>query len=255
MCALVMSVHAFSDEVDVKKQQIFEADIIHAPDSMKRLEKAASFIISKQESKMTSQELLEKFKEFASSPEGQELILPVYERQLGSESFDAALELFSNDQYMKYREPLTKAHKRALKRCKRIMNEIAKGNEVIALQSIEDDIDLDESPIVKGETVLELTKENAKSILSNHLVILDVYTDWCGPCKALSKVFKELSVEQGDQYTFAKMNAEVQYALAEEFHITAYPTIIFFIDGKEVGRHLGYMNKNQFLEVIHKHFK
>lgn len=99
--------------------------------------------------------------------------------------------------------------------------------------------------------ITQLTDQNFKQIISGSKpVVLDVYTDWCGPCKQLAPVLKELNNEMGDRFIFAKMNAEQQSKLADHFKISAYPTIIFIKDGKEVGRIMGFFSKQALAKEI-----
>lgn len=69
-----------------------------------------------------------------------------------------------------------------------------------------------------------------QSQAENKLVFIDFYTDWCGPCRKMSKeVFPQKQV--GDffnaQFVCIKLNAEKEgKALAQQFNIKAYPTFI-----------------------------
>ena len=102
----------------------------------------------------------------------------------------------------------------------------------------------------------QLTTQNFQSTVSgNRFVIVDVYTDWCGPCKALTPIFQALSDELGSQYTFAKLNGDSEPQLRQNFNITGYPTIIFMKDGSEVGRHVGGASKDQLRQLINKYLK
>lgn len=103
-------------------------------------------------------------------------------------------------------------------------------------------------------SLLSVDIKNVKEVLaSSPFVILDVYTDWCGPCKRMSPILKELNQEFGSHIQFAKLDAEEEEKLANLLKIRSYPTIIFFKDGKEVARK-GSMNKSEFIKQIEKNF-
>ena len=84
--------------------------------------------------------------------------------------------------------------------------------------------------------------------------IVVVHTEWCGFCKKFGPIFDEVSQEHGKQYTFTKLDAQVNEELAKEFKVNGFPTILFMKQGKEIAREMGYMSKEQFTAVIFKHF-
>ena len=103
--------------------------------------------------------------------------------------------------------------------------------------------------------IVEVNQDNIKELLkSARFVIIDAYTDWCGPCKRLAPIIKELHNEYGDLYQFSKLDAEHERKLAKALMITSYPTVLFFKDGKEMGRRKGFMDKEEFLIQIEKYF-
>lgn len=102
----------------------------------------------------------------------------------------------------------------------------------------------------------QLTTQNYQNTLSgNRFVVVDVYTDWCGPCKALTPIFQALSNELGSQYSFVKLNGDSEPQLRQNLNITGYPTIIFMKDGSEVGRHVGGASKDQLVKLINQYLK
>ncbi len=103
--------------------------------------------------------------------------------------------------------------------------------------------------------IVYITRANLQEILdSPRPVIIDVYTDWCGPCKTLAPIFKELNDQYGNRYLFAKLNGE-DLSLVRQFQIKGYPTIIFLKNGVEAGRHLGFLNKDKFIQKMHQYFE
>ena len=65
-------------------------------------------------------------------------------------------------------------------------------------------------------------------------VIVDFYTDWCGPCKAAAPKFEALS-EKHPSVTFMKTNVDEAQDIAASLNIRSIPTFIAFKDGKVVG--------------------
>lgn len=105
-------------------------------------------------------------------------------------------------------------------------------------------------------SIIQMTADNLQDILSSsRLLVVDVYTDWCPPCRNLAPIFHDLSEEYSDDYRFAKLNAEDQRTVAEKFKITAFPTILFIKEGELVGRHVGFMNKAKFKNEIQRYLQ
>jgi thioredoxin 1 len=76
-------------------------------------------------------------------------------------------------------------------------------------------------------------------------VLVDFYADWCGPCKMLGPVLEELSNDKDfdGKLKFAKLSTETYPELAEENNVQGIPCMIFFKNGKEVNRIVGFAPK------------
>jgi thioredoxin 1 len=79
-------------------------------------------------------------------------------------------------------------------------------------------------------------------INSKSTVIVDFYADWCGPCKALVPILKELP-----EGTVQSINVESEEGadLASEYRIQALPTLVYFREGKEIKRTIGFQTLKQ----------
>ena len=101
-----------------------------------------------------------------------------------------------------------------------------------------------------------LEQASAKAKAENKLIFIDCYTQWCGPCKKMSKeVFPQASV--GDymnpKYISLKLDMETPYGapLAKKWQIQAYPTfMILTADAQEINRFLGYHAPDDFIKVL-----
>lgn len=94
--------------------------------------------------------------------------------------------------------------------------------------------------------------ETFKSEISENekLVIADFYSDSCVPCKRMSPLLAELEEEYSDCVKLVKLNINFDGEIAEEYGVTAVPTLIFFKNGNETARLAGAVKKSQLIETI-----
>lgn len=90
--------------------------------------------------------------------------------------------------------------------------------------------------------------------LSDEYVVLDLYADWCGPCKMLAPFIAEAS-EEISNITFCKVNVDEEEKLAEMFGVQAIPTIIILKNKQEIARKVGFVPKNGLLSWIEENVK
>ncbi|KAF2090500.1 DUF1000-domain-containing protein [Saccharata proteae CBS 121410] len=88
---------------------------------------------------------------------------------------------------------------------------------------------------------------------SSKIVVVDFYADWCGPCKAITPLYEQLSsqLSRPDIITFTKVNTDTQQQVAQSYNITAMPTFMIFKSGREVSRIRG-ANSAQLSEAVKK---
>ncbi len=76
--------------------------------------------------------------------------------------------------------------------------------------------------------------------VSNDLVIVDFYADWCEPCKWALPVIEEVLIHFKGKITLEKVNIDEQPELASSLHIMSVPTFILYQDRKEIWRMRGF---------------
>lgn len=64
-------------------------------------------------------------------------------------------------------------------------------------------------------------------------VIIDFYSDWCGPCKAVAPILEELSNEYEGKIKIYKVNTEIEQELSSAFQIRSIPSMLFIPIGKQ----------------------
>lgn len=87
-------------------------------------------------------------------------------------------------------------------------------------------------------------------INSEQPVLVDFYADWCGPCKAMEPVIKEVANTVKEKIRVVKVNVDKQTQTAQSYHITGVPTFIMFRKGEIMWRHSGMIDKTNLLSVI-----
>jgi thioredoxin 1 len=94
----------------------------------------------------------------------------------------------------------------------------------------------------------------AKAKKSGKYIFVDAYTSWCGPCKLLkSKTFKEEKAADYFNAHFVNYTLDMEkgegISLAEQWAVTAYPTLLFFNpNGKLVMRQVGFVNGDKLVD-------
>lgn len=76
-------------------------------------------------------------------------------------------------------------------------------------------------------------------------VLADFWAEWCGPCRMMSPVLKELAADWKGKITVVKINTEEKPQLAQRFGISGIPTLILFKGGREVHRFSGAVPLNR----------
>jgi thioredoxin 1 len=81
-------------------------------------------------------------------------------------------------------------------------------------------------------------------------VLVDFWATWCGPCRAIGPLLEKLAREHGSEVIVAKVNVDDSPALAQQFNITAIPTLLFFKDGTIVDAVRGLVGYDSLVEKV-----
>lgn len=112
----------------------------------------------------------------------------------------------------------------------------------------------DDSP--PGEDVLVTVEEFRTGVLeADRPVLVDFFATWCAPCKVLSPRIEALSREYQGRSLFYKVDVDRSGDLARRYEITAVPTVLVFVEGREVRRWRGLKDTSEYRAVLDAHLR
>jgi thioredoxin 1 len=99
---------------------------------------------------------------------------------------------------------------------------------------------------------IEVTDANfEKEVLqSNVPVIVDFWAEWCGPCRMVAPIVKEISGEFEGRAKVAKMDVDSNPDIPVKYGIRNIPTILFFKNGQIVDKQVGAVPKNVLVSKL-----
>jgi thioredoxin 1 len=68
---------------------------------------------------------------------------------------------------------------------------------------------------------------------TNRLVVVDMYADWCGPCKTLAPIFSDLAKEYNGKAIFLKVNVDKNRDIAQDFRVQSIPYVVM-LKGRKI---------------------
>lgn len=87
-------------------------------------------------------------------------------------------------------------------------------------------------------------------IKSDTPVLIDFYADWCGPCKSLAPILKQVKEELGDKVKIIKIDVDKNQPLASKYQVRGVPTMILFRNGQQIWRQSGVLPKDEIKNKI-----
>jgi putative thioredoxin len=81
-------------------------------------------------------------------------------------------------------------------------------------------------------------------------VIVDLWAEWCGPCKQLSPVLEKLANEAGGEWILARIDVDANPRLAQAFQAQSIPMVVAIIGGQMVDAFLGAMPEAQIKQWL-----
>ena len=103
-----------------------------------------------------------------------------------------------------------------------------------------------------ADGIITLTSNNFDETVKSSTtpILVDFWAEWCGPCKAIAPVLKELSTELAGKVTIAKLDVDAHGDIAQRFSVMIIPTLLIFNNGEVQKRLVGAKGKGQLLEEL-----
>ncbi len=81
-------------------------------------------------------------------------------------------------------------------------------------------------------------------------VLVDMWADWCGPCRMVAPLLDQLARELAGRLRVAKVNVDENPATAQRFRIQSIPALLIFKEGREVNRLIGAQPRAAIMRAL-----
>ena len=99
---------------------------------------------------------------------------------------------------------------------------------------------------------VEVNDSNFEEVVlkSEKLVIIDFWAEWCGPCRMVDPIIKEISEEYAGRVLAVKVDVDSNPGISSKLGIRNIPTVMFFKDGEMVDKQVGAVPKSYFISKL-----
>jgi len=109
------------------------------------------------------------------------------------------------------------------------------------------------SPILSQSFNVQDQEDFQKRVLKSTVpIIVDFHAKWCGPCKIIGPRLETLANKNLDKFHLAKVDIDNVPELAEEFNVTAVPSVMAIKDGVVVASFVGVLDDDKLKIFVNK---
>lgn len=98
--------------------------------------------------------------------------------------------------------------------------------------------------------VKEIINNDTTELDKAEVALLDIYATWCGPCKMIAPVIKDLSEDFAGRVEFFKADSEENLKLTKKFRVMSIPNVVLLKKGEVISRQVGAQTRDTFKEWI-----
>lgn len=98
---------------------------------------------------------------------------------------------------------------------------------------------------------MEITEEKLLEKINNdEKVIVDVWAEWCGPCRIMKPIFENVSEKNESDVQMYTLNVDENRGISQKYNVRSIPTVLTFNKGKLVNRGVGLLGEQQLKSII-----
>ena len=103
---------------------------------------------------------------------------------------------------------------------------------------------------------LEFTDANFEELVikSGKPVIVDLWAEWCGPCRMLTPIVEEMAKEYEGRAVIGKLNVDDNPEVTAKYGVRNIPTVLFFKGGEIADKQVGSVPKSALVGKLEKLF-
>lgn len=103
--------------------------------------------------------------------------------------------------------------------------------------------------------VIEISDHGFASAIATHrYLVVDFWAEWCGPCQRVAPEIEALALEFAGRVAFGKCNVDENPKTARSFGVEVIPTLVFFSNGRPVGRLTGALPRETLRSQVKRAF-
>jgi thioredoxin len=87
-------------------------------------------------------------------------------------------------------------------------------------------------------------------LVTDKLVLIDYYADWCAPCKKMKPYLDEISRDMADKVVVIRINADENQALCKELKIDALPVLHIYKNKALIWNNTGFIEKEEVVKQL-----
>lgn len=106
-----------------------------------------------------------------------------------------------------------------------------------------------------SEKVKTFTDSNFDAETKDGVVLVDLWAEWCGPCRRLAPTVDALATEYDGRATVAKLNIDENPTVPSRFMVRGIPTMLLFKNGELADTIVGLVAKEEIVKMIDRHLQ